>query len=69
MENLAQVMQKDDESQVASMYRQACEMMKKEMSDEKQPYKEKYDARGYLDICLAMSQGTSPSVKLAKALC
>jgi len=41
------------------MYKQACDKMNVKAADEEQPYKEKYDAQGYLDICLALSQGTS----------
>jgi len=41
------------------MYKQACDKMYQPAADESQPYKEKYDAQGYLDIVLALSQGTS----------
>lgn len=30
------------------------------MQNEEEPYKEKYDARGYFEIALALSQGSEP---------
>lgn len=50
------------------MYRKALDKMQEKCQDEAQPYKEKYDARGYLDICLALSNGTGLDTKVAKAL-
>jgi hypothetical protein len=35
--------------------------MLQKAENEAEPFKEKYDARGYLEICLALSAGTEPS--------
>lgn len=37
--------------------------------DEKQPYKEKYDARGLLEICLALCKLPDLTSQLTRALC
>lgn len=37
--------------------------------DESQPYKEKYDARGLLEICLALCKMTDLGSQLTRALC
>ena len=38
-------------------------------SDESQPYKEKYDARGLLEICLALCKLSDLASQLTRALC
>jgi len=43
--------------------------MKQSASDEAQPYKEKYDARGLLEICLALCKLPDVAGQLTRALC
>ena len=43
--------------------------MQQTAGDETQPYKEKYDARGLLEICLALCKQSDESGLLTRALC
>jgi hypothetical protein len=38
-------------------------------ANEEEPYKERYEARGYFEICAAMASGTDHTSVLTKALC
>lgn len=58
-----------DDSQTSSLYEKATTLMKAEASNEGEPFKEKYEARGYLEICLALLNGPSNDQVLGKALC
>lgn len=58
-----------NDSQTSQLYKQACEKMKEKVANEEEPYKEKYDARGYLEICLALSAGADQTSILTRALC
>jgi len=51
------------------MYKQALEKMKVPAANEEEPFKERYEARGYLEICIAMAAGTDYATVLTKALC
>jgi hypothetical protein len=43
--------------------------MQQAACDESQPYKEKYDARGLLEICLALCKLSDVASQLTRALC
>ena len=43
--------------------------MKVTAASEEEPFKERYEARGYLEICVAMTAGLDPKAVLTKALC
>lgn len=58
-----------DESQTQSLYKQATDKMNTPAANQEEPYKEKYDARGYLEICVAMAAGTGTMAILTRALC
>ncbi len=59
----------DGDNQSKSMYTQALEKMKVTAASEEEPFKERYEARGYLEICVAMTAGQDPKALLTKALC
>lgn len=51
------------------MYTQALDKMKVTAASEEEPFKERYEARGYLEICVAMTAGQDHKALLTKALC
>ena len=59
----------DGESQLQSLYRQGMEKMKEPVAKEEEPFKERYDAKGYFEICVAMSAGIEHKNILTRALC
>ena len=62
------IYQEDGESQTKSMYNQALEKMKVTAANEEEPFKERYEARGYLEICCAMAASQDHASQLTKAL-
>jgi hypothetical protein len=63
------MMSLDGESQSQSLYRQGMDKMKEPTANEQEPFKERYDARGYFEICVAMSAGSEEKSVLTRALC
>jgi hypothetical protein len=43
--------------------------MKMPTASEEEPYKERYEARGYFEICVAMASGSDHTSVLTRALC
>lgn len=58
----------DGDNQTKSMYTQALDKMKVTAANEEEPFKERYEARGYLEICVAMA-GSDHTGVVTKALC
>ncbi len=46
-----------------------CQSLQLTAASEEEPFKERYEARGYLEICVAMTAGQDPKALLTKALC